>query len=113
MYLTDDNRPAPSYEKLKAFVDSKIPPNAVFDIPQIEHEFVLKELQNIDHKKDIGTDGLSSKILQMIAPAVATSIVNFSTFVLVHHSFQPHGRLPEFALFSKMEGLLKMLITYP
>ncbi len=42
-YLTDDNRPTPSYEKLKAFVDSKIPPDAVFDIPPIEHDFVLKE----------------------------------------------------------------------
>ncbi len=74
-YLTDDNRPAPSYEKLKAFVDSKIPPDAVFDIPPIEHDFVLKELQNLDPKKAVGTDGLSLKMLWMIAPAIVTAIV--------------------------------------
>ncbi len=58
-YLSDDNRPAPRYDKLKAFVDSKIPPDAVFDFPAIENVFALKELQNVDPKKADGTDGLS------------------------------------------------------
>ncbi len=62
-FLKDDNRPAPSYEKFKAFVDSKIPPDAMFDILPIEHDFVLKELQNLDPRKAVGIDRLSSKIL--------------------------------------------------
>ncbi len=47
----------------------------MFDTPPTEHDFVLKELQNVDTKKAVGTDRLSSKILRIIAPAVLKVIV--------------------------------------
>ncbi len=50
--LTDDNHPTPSYDKLKAYVDSKIPPDAVYDRPTKVHFFLYKQVnrRNGDHE---------------------------------------------------------------
>ncbi len=48
--------------------------NAIFDIPPIEEEFVLKQLKDLDTKKAVGMDGLSSKLLKLAAPAIASSV---------------------------------------
>ncbi len=74
-YLSDDNRPTPSCDKHKVLLIPKYPQMQCLTSPPIEHDFVLKELQNLDPKKAVGTDGLSSKILWMIAPAIVTAIV--------------------------------------
>ena len=80
-YLTDENSPPPSYEKLQSYIDSKIRPDVMFNIPPINPNFVLKELNSLNPKKAVGVDGLSSKLLKLIMPSIAggvTKIINLS-----------------------------------
>ncbi len=73
-YLPQANMSAPNYDKLKSYIDSKIPDEVNFDIPPISYDFVLKELSSIDHKKSIGADGLSSRLLKLTAKPIATAL---------------------------------------
>ncbi len=48
--------------------------DAIFDIPSIEKEFFLKQLKDLDPKKAVGMDGVSSKLLKLAAPAITSSV---------------------------------------
>ncbi len=49
-YLKNENRTIPEYDKLKTYIDSKVTSDAIFDIPPIEKEFVLKELKDLEKR---------------------------------------------------------------
>ncbi len=72
-YIPNTSKPVPNYEKLITFIYSKVSPNALFDIPLVPEDFVLKELNSLDPKKAVGIDILSSKFA---APAIASSVTN-------------------------------------
>lgn len=76
-----------SQEKLKSFIDSKVAPGVVFDIPPITHDFVLKQLTDLDPKKAVGMDGLSSKILKIAAPVIASSVTKIINLSLTIGKF--------------------------
>ncbi len=50
-------------------IDSKLTSNAIFDIPPIDEEFVLKRFE-----KAVGMDCLSSKLLKLAGPAIVSSV---------------------------------------
>ncbi len=47
-YITAKRRPMPNYDKLPSFIHCKVPSDAMFDIPPIHEDFVLKELNSLD-----------------------------------------------------------------
>ncbi len=55
-YLPQVNTSGPNYDKLKSYIDSKIPDEVNFDIPPISYDFLLKDLSSLDSKKAIGAD---------------------------------------------------------
>ncbi len=73
-YITNTSKPVPNYDKLITFIDSKVSPDALFDIPLVQEDFVLNELNSLDPNKAVGIDSLSSKLLKMAAPAIASSV---------------------------------------
>ncbi len=73
-YLPQVNTSAPNYDKLKSYIDSKLPDEVNFDIPPISYDFVLNELSSLDSKKAIGADGLSSRLLKLTAKPIATPV---------------------------------------
>ncbi len=73
-YIKNENRGISEYDKLKTYIDSKVSSNAIVDISPIEDEFILKQLMDLDPKKDVGMDGLFSKLLKFAAPTMASSV---------------------------------------
>ena len=49
-----------NFDDVQYFVSSKLPNGAMFEIPEISDEFVLKFLQNLDPQKATGLDGTPS-----------------------------------------------------
>ncbi len=73
-YIKKENRAIPEYDKLKTYIDSKGSSDAKFDIHPIEEEFVLKQLKDLNPKTTARLDDLSSKLLKLAAPAIASSV---------------------------------------
>ncbi len=66
-------------------------PDALFDIPLVQEDFVLKELNSLDPKKAVGIDSFSSKLLKMAAPAIATSVTKIINLSITSVSSHPYG----------------------
>ena len=61
-------------EKLKNFVQNKLPPEANFEIPPVSTSFVQKQLDALDPSKATGLDGLSAKFLKLGSSVIATPV---------------------------------------
>jgi hypothetical protein len=70
--MTSDQQP--NYEKLNDFLNSKLPSDALFEIPPVTEDFVLKELLNLKDGKAVGLDGIGPKLLRLGATALATPL---------------------------------------
>ncbi len=86
-YIPNTSKLVPNYDKPITFIDSKVSPNALFDIPLVQEDFVLKELNSLDPKKAVGIDSLSSKLLKMAAPAIASRVTKVMSLSITSGKF--------------------------
>ena len=63
-----------AFENLRNFVNSKVLPDAYFDIPVINVGFVKKYLSSLDTTKFTGLDGIGPKFLKLAQDILASSI---------------------------------------
>jgi len=59
---------------LNDFIDSKVPNDLTFDVPDFCVDYVSKALKNLDVKKGAGLDGLQPKFLVLAADVIAPSL---------------------------------------
>ena len=84
-YLPESNQ-APDFRKLIYFVKSKITEDTVLSIPLLTCEEVRKSLSELDPHKATGLGSLSSKILKLSAPVIASPLtVIFNQSILYGH----------------------------
>ncbi|EDO31438.1 predicted protein [Nematostella vectensis] len=76
------------FEKLKGFVDSKIPSGTKFEIPKVMQEFVQGYLLQLQTCKATGLDGIRARLLRAAAPAIAPSLTK-----IINQSIKT-GRFP-------------------
>ena len=65
----------PDLSRLQDYINDKIPPDILFHIPPINHQFVLEQLQNLDVSKGSGLDGISPKLLKLSSTFISRSIL--------------------------------------
>ena len=70
-------------EKLKNFVQNKLPPEANFEIPPVSTSFVQKQLDALDPSKATGLDGLSAKFLKLGSSVIATPVAKILNLSIV------------------------------
>ena len=71
----------PTQNKIKQFIQSKLPNDVNFNIPLISEQFVLKQLQALDITKSTGVDNIGARFLKIGFSAIAkplTKIFNLS-----------------------------------
>ncbi|MES9882533.1 MAG: reverse transcriptase family protein [Sedimenticola sp.] len=61
-------------EELKTFINSSIPSNASFTIPEINEEFVYKFLSHLDVSKATGLDFIGPRLLKIASASITPSI---------------------------------------
>lgn len=66
------------FSKLKNHIESKIPENVLFELPEIDETFVFKFLSSLDISKATGLDGIGPRLLKLSSPVITKSI----TFVV-------------------------------
>ena len=74
--LGKDDHPSDSVfddSKLKKFISSRLSPTTSFVIPEIKPQQVADIISKISVNKATGHDGLSAKILKLIAPSLILS----------------------------------------
>ena len=74
-YSKDNTNSCCISEKLKTFVQSKLPPEVKFEIPPVSISFVQKQLDSLDLTKATGLDGLSAKFLRLSSSVIAVPIM--------------------------------------
>ena len=79
--------------KVKQYVDSKVPINTYFKIPQIIREFVIKYLNTMPVKKGTGLDDIQALFLKSAATPLSDSIVKISNLGIRSGVF-PHKVIP-------------------
>ncbi len=57
--------------KLRAYIESIIPPDITFSIPDMDSQFICSELQHMKVNKATGLDGINAKVLRIAAPVIA------------------------------------------
>ncbi len=70
-----------NFEHLRNSVNSKIPNETFFEIPEVSEQFVRKLLSRLDDSKATGLDNIGPRLLKMSANTIAgsiTSLVNKS-----------------------------------
>ncbi|MEW8542134.1 MAG: endonuclease/exonuclease/phosphatase family protein, partial [Candidatus Thiodiazotropha sp.] len=63
-----------NFTKLKNYINSKVPDNIVFDLPNIDQNFVYSFLSTLDTSKATGLDGIGPKLLKLSSGVISTSI---------------------------------------
>ena len=66
----------PDFKHIKEFVDSKVPTNESFSIPNINNAFVLNFLKSLDVTKATGLDCIGPRILK-IAPEILSPSISY------------------------------------
>ena len=86
------NDPAnhPDLNKLKTYVESKIPSHVDFTVPYITPEEVNAFLHALDPTKATGIDGLGPRILKMAANILSPSIASLINKSIQTSSFPSH-----------------------
>ncbi len=62
-------------EELNEFINSKVPPNDNFSIPDINDAFVYKFLLHLDTSKATGLDFIGPRLLKIASSSITSSIV--------------------------------------
>lgn len=65
---------SPDLVKLQEYTNAKIPLNTSFNIPPINQQFVLGQLQNLDFTKGSGSDGIGPKLLKFSSIFISKSV---------------------------------------
>ena len=86
---TDSEQLDTDFNKLKHFVDSKVPNNTYFIIPVITSEQVCRIISTLDSSKAIGLDGIGPRIIKLIDHLLSPSIA-----ALINKSILT-GRFPD------------------
>ena len=86
---TDSEQLDTDFNKLKHFVDSKVPNNTYFKIPVITSEQVCRIISTLDSSKAIGLDGIGPRIIKLIDHLLSPSIA-----ALINKSILT-GRFPD------------------
>ena len=86
---TDSEQLDTDFNKLKHFVDSKVPNNTYFKIPVITSEQVCRIISTLDSSKAIGLDGIGPRIIKLIDRLLSPSIA-----ALINKSILT-GRFPD------------------
>lgn len=60
--------------KLNDYINSKVPDNVVFDLPDIDENFVHRFLSSLDTTKATGLDGIGAKLLKLSSGVISKSI---------------------------------------
>ena len=80
-------------DKLRKFVESKIPENVSFKIPLITSEQVLSFINKLDPAKATGIDGLGPKIIKLAANVLSPSIAMLINKSLLTGTFPSQFKL--------------------
>ena len=80
-------------DKLRKFVESKIPENVSFKIPLITSEQVLSFINKLDPAKATGIDGLGPKIIKLTANVLSSSIAMLINKSLLTGTFPSQFKL--------------------
>ena len=80
-------------DKLRNFVESKIPENVSFKIPLITSEQVLSFINKLDPAKATGVDGLGPKIIKLAANVLSPSIAMLINKSLLTGTFPSQFKL--------------------
>ena len=86
---TDSEQLDTDFNKLKHFVDSKVPNNTYFNFPVITSEQVCRIISTLDSSKAISLDGIGSRIIKLIDHLLSPSIA-----ALINKSILT-GRFPD------------------
>ena len=70
------NISVPNLNKLKEFIDSKLPTTVQLTIPPVSQDYVFESLSKLDPQKSTGLDGVSSKILKLSATVIASRLTS-------------------------------------
>ena len=62
------------FTKLKNYINSKVPENIVFDLPNIDQNFVYNFLSSLDTSKATGLDGIGPRLLKISSGVISRSI---------------------------------------
>ena len=77
----------PNFTILENFVNAKLLPGTVYNIPPISDAFVFKFLSSLKSSKATGLDGISAKYLKMFAPYITDSIVKLCNVSIAEGQF--------------------------
>ena len=77
----------PNFTILENFVNAKLLPGTVYNIPPISHAFVFKFLSSLKSSKATGLDGISAKYLKMFAPYITDSMVKLCNVSIAEGQF--------------------------
>ena len=80
-------------DKLRKFVESKIPENVSFKMPPITSEQVLSFINKLDPAKATGIDGLGPKNIKLAANVLSPSIAMLISKGLLTGTFQSQFKL--------------------
>lgn len=66
------------FSKLQDYINSKIPENVHFELPEIDETFVFNFLSSLDTSKATGLDGVGPRLLKLSAGVITKSITSIA-----------------------------------
>lgn len=90
-----------NFDYIEQFVNSKVPHDITFDIPEISVDSVLKGLNDLDSSKATGIDNIGPRLLKLSANIIAGEIAYIINSSIASSTF------PEVWKFAKVKPLFK------
>ena len=78
---------------MREHINSKIPENMHFELPDIDEHFVFKFLSTLDVSKSTGLDGIGPRLLKLASGAITKSITYIAKKCISQDNF-PHCNIP-------------------
>ena len=99
------------FKHITEYVNSKVPRNTSFSIPEINSAFVQNFLNSLDVSKATGLDCIGPKILKIAPDILCPSISYLVNKSLASGIFHSHGRKRKLVLFLKVAQKMMLTIT--
>ena len=76
-----------NFDDLRELIRLKIPDNVVFELPEIDENFVFRYLSTLDVSKATGLDGIGPKLLKLSSGIITKSITNIMNKCIINGKF--------------------------
>ena len=99
-----------NFDDLQEHISQKIPDNVIFELPEIDENFVFRYLSTLDVSKATGLDGIGPKMLKLSSGIITKSITYIVNKCILYVTFQIHGNKRKLTLFLKVVQKMTLII---